>query len=84
MNYCDVCGGKSENTFKVNYAGADYQFDCFECAIYELAPSCAHCGLIILSHGVRVKGELFCSGSCARFQGQGVERDFLRMNGSLK
>ena len=82
MCQCHVCGLESESALKINYNGGNFQFDCFECAIYELAPSCAHCGLIVLSHGVRVNQQLYCSGSCARFQGQGGQQDFFRHRGT--
>jgi hypothetical protein len=33
-----------------------YTFDCFECAIQALAPTCAHCQSRVIGHGVGGQG----------------------------
>ena len=47
--------------------GEKHVFDSFECAIHALAPRCAHCGCIIIGHGMEVgDGEFYCCAHCAR------------------
>ena len=63
---CDVCGNHYENSFTVTLGDESYVFDCFECAIHALAPSCGHCGCKVIGHGVSREGEIFCCDHCAR------------------
>src|SRR6266702_910503 len=63
---CEVCGNEYESAFTVTLDGDTYAFDCFECAIHALAPSCAHCGCKVIGHGVSRQGEIFCCDHCAR------------------
>ena len=44
-------------------------FDCFECAIHALAPTCKQCGVRVLGHGVEVAGFIFCCANCAEAYG---------------
>ncbi len=69
MAICDVCGNEYDKTFDIVYQGRTYTFDCFECAIHELAPNCAHCGVKIIGHGVEKNSKIFCSAHCARQEG---------------
>ena len=65
MDYCEVCGNGYEKPMKIMLGGRQYTFDCFECAIHALAPSCEACGLGILGHGVETNGKMYCSNHCA-------------------
>jgi hypothetical protein len=69
MAECVTCGNEYEQSFEVTMGGQSYTFDCFECAIHRLAPSCATCGCRILGHGVQSKDAVFCCAHCARQQG---------------
>jgi hypothetical protein len=44
-------------------------FDSFECAIHQLAPTCAHCGCRIVGHGIEAGSQMFCCANCARHNG---------------
>jgi len=65
MAQCDVCGNHYDKTMEIRLRGKTGTYDCFECAIYALAPSCTHCGCRVIGHGVEVKGKIFCCGHCA-------------------
>jgi hypothetical protein len=69
MAKCDVCGNDYDKAFTVNAAGRQRTYDCFECAIHELAPDCAHCGCKVIGHGVEQGGRFFCCAHCARQAG---------------
>ena len=69
MAKCEVCGNDYDKSFEVIAAGAKHVFDSFECAIHQLAPSCARCGCRILGHGVEADGLFFCGANCARHAG---------------
>jgi hypothetical protein len=54
--------------------GRNYVFDCFECAVHALAPTCAHCGCRILGHGTEAGGIYYCCAHCAQTEGvRGVD-----------
>jgi len=75
MAVCSMCGNDYEDAFAViTRDGRSLTFDCFECAIHELAPTCAHCGCRVLGHGVEVARVVYCCGHCAR-EGAGREAD---------
>ena len=63
---CEVCGNHYEDSFTVTLADETYVFDCFECAIHALAPTCAHCGCKVIGHGLARDGEIFCGEHCVR------------------
>ncbi len=66
MAICDACGNEYDKTFEVKVAlGKTYTFDSFECAIHLLAPTCAHCTVRIVGHGLESGGRLFCCDHCA-------------------
>lgn len=75
MAKCDVCGNTYDKSFEVTVAGSSYTFDCFECAIHRLAPTCAHCRCRILGHGSEVAGLQYCCAHCARQAGATEIRD---------
>ncbi len=70
MGHCATCGNDYDKTFEVHQDGRTYTFDCFECAIHKLAPSCTHCGCRVLGHGVEEDGAIYCGASCARAAGK--------------
>lgn len=77
MARCFVCGNEYDKSFKVLTNGQEHVFDCFECAIQALAPSCQRCGCRIIGHGAEAKGNLFCSAHCASEAGEPALRDRL-------
>jgi hypothetical protein len=56
-------------------AGKTHTFDSFECAIHALAPSCAHCGIKIVGHGLEAAGDIYCCEHCASEAGVKGLRD---------
>jgi len=75
MGQCEVCGNEYDKAFEVVMAGRSHVFDSFECAIHALAPSCAHCGCVIVGHGVEAAGRFYCCAHCAETQGVTAARD---------
>lgn len=69
MATCDFCGNQYDKTFEVLMDGDRYTFDCFECAIHQLAPTCAHCGVRIIGHGLEANGTFYCCAHCAEQEG---------------
>jgi hypothetical protein len=66
MARCDVCGNDYHDAFTVTVGGHKHTFDCFECAIHMLAPTCAHCGCKVIGHGVEQDGSVFCCAHCVK------------------
>lgn len=60
MPKCDKCGNDYDKAFQVVAGGKTHTFDSFECAIHTLAPTCVHCGVRIVGHGL-VKRAAGCS-----------------------
>ena len=77
MATCDGCGNDYDKSFQVIAAGKTYIFDSFECGIHLLAPSCAHCSVRIIGHGLESKGRMFCCDHCATKEGVTQLRDRL-------
>lgn len=75
MGKCDSCGNEYDKAFQVTKAGNTYTFDSFECAIHKLAPSCAHCGVRIIGHGLESGDRMFCCDHCATKSGVTELRD---------
>ncbi|MCW5659589.1 MAG: hypothetical protein KIT60_17960 [Burkholderiaceae bacterium] len=72
MPRCHTCGNDYAKAFEVTTAaGQRFTFDSIECAAYKLAPSCAHCGCLILGHGIEDGSSMYCCAHCAR--GSGVD-----------
>jgi hypothetical protein len=69
MGTCATCGNEYENTILIVHDGKEYEFDCFECAISQLAPECARCGVRIIGHGVQHDSEIYCCAHCAHQAG---------------
>jgi hypothetical protein len=75
MATCEVCGNEYDKAFQVTGPSGKHTFDCFECAIHALAPSCAHCGCRVMGHGVEKDGDVFCCAHCASKEGVTEMRD---------
>lgn len=66
---CEVCGNQYDKAFEVIMLGQSHVFDSFECALYALAPTCAHCGCRIVGHGVEANHAMFCCVHCSKKAG---------------
>ena len=69
MARCETCGNDYDKAFEIALAGKSHVFDSFECAIYALAPKCAHCGCKVIGHGVEANGIFYCCAHCANQEG---------------
>lgn len=72
---CATCGNVYDKAFQVVANGQTYTFDSIECAAQKLAPSCAHCKVRILGHGMEADGRFFCCDHCAERAGVKGLRD---------
>ena len=75
MAKCDVCGNDYDKAFEVRGPQGGGTFDSFECAIHKLAPKCAHCGCMVIGHGIEADGTFYCCANCAREAGEKGARD---------
>ena len=75
MPTCEKCGNDYDKSFQIIAQGATHTFDSFECAIQTLAPTCAHCGVRIVGHGLEKGGRTFCCAHCAGREGAPELRD---------
>ena len=74
MKECDTCGNEYDKCFELTHNSKKYTFDCFECAIHKIAPTCSHCQCKIIGHGVESSGTFYCCASCASMSGvKGLE-----------
>lgn len=69
MGTCARCGNQYDRPLTITLDGKHYSFDCFECAIAELAPVCDSCGARIIGHGVQADSVVYCSVHCAERAG---------------
>ncbi len=69
MKRCQVCGNEYDKTMEIRLNGKTGIFDCFECAIQGMAPTCDHCGCRVIGHGVESDERIFCCASCAKAVG---------------
>ena len=69
MATCQVCGNDYMHSFEVVRNGQSATYDCFECAIHDMAPSCAHCQCRVIGHGIAAGEMVYCCAHCAREQG---------------
>ena len=70
MATCATCGNNYDKAMTVTlYNGESYQFDSLECAIHLLAPTCDHCGVRIIGHGLEANGVIYCCNHCATAAG---------------
>jgi hypothetical protein len=82
MARCEQCGNEYDKAFEVVMNGERHVFDCFECAIHALAPTCGHCGVRIIGHGLEANGSFFCCDHCAEMKGVRALRDRLPASSS--
>jgi len=75
MAECETCGNEYDKPLEIRVDGASHLFDSFECAIHALAPTCHHCGVRIVGHGMESGGSFFCGHHCAQAEGVGELRD---------
>jgi hypothetical protein len=75
MAQCEVCGNEYDKAFDVTRDGETHTFDSFECAIHALAPTCDHCGIRIIGHGIEAGGAMYCCAHCAEASGVAGARD---------
>jgi hypothetical protein len=75
MAKCETCGNDYDKTIQVTTQGRTHTFDSFECAIQALAPTCAHCRVRIIGHGLEKNGRIFCCDHCATEEGVTELRD---------
>jgi hypothetical protein len=75
MAVCDTCGNDYDKAFQVIKDGKTQNFDSFECAIQKLAPTCEHCKVRIIGHGLEAQGRFFCCDHCAGQMGVKGLRD---------
>lgn len=75
MARCEVCGNEYDKAFEVVMGGTSHTFDCFECAIHALAPTCDACGVKIVGHGVEANGTFYCGANCAEAAGITAAQD---------
>jgi len=75
MSVCEHCGNDYDKSFQVIMGGKEHNFDSFECAIHALAPSCTHCGVRIVGHGLESDGKFYCCDHCAEAKGVKGLRD---------
>src|SRR5678809_1475163 len=79
MAICVTCGNDYKKSFQVVMDGNSYTFDCFECAVQRLAPTCAHCGCRVIGHGVETGNDIFCCMSCERMGARPVSYTHLTL-----
>jgi hypothetical protein len=75
MAKCEACGNDYDKSFEVRIDGKEHTFDSFECAIHALAPTCAHCGVRVVGHGVEKDDIVYCCQHCAQREGVSGLRD---------
>jgi predicted Zn-ribbon and HTH transcriptional regulator len=63
---CVNCGFNIEKDYILFINGTEYTFDSFECAVNFVAPRCSHCNSIIMGHGIKHAGEIFCCQTCSK------------------
>lgn len=69
MGKCEVCNNEYDKCFLVSIEGKTHTFDCFECAIHMLAPTCNNCGVKIVGHGMEDNGNYYCCEHCGQAKG---------------
>jgi hypothetical protein len=75
MAVCDCCGNDYDKAFTVTAGKKTMTFDSFECAIHLMAPTCEHCKVRIIGHGLEKSGRMFCCDHCAEKSGVTELRD---------
>ncbi len=75
MGRCSLCGNEYDKCLEITCDDERRIFDCFECAITALAPTCRRCGCRVIGHGVESDGAIYCGAHCARLSGLPDARD---------
>ncbi|WP_270373811.1 hypothetical protein [Marinicauda sp. Alg238-R41] len=65
MARCEQCGNDYHSPIEITMKGKSHTYDCFECAIEQLAPRCAKCSTRVIGHGLEADGAVYCCGHCA-------------------
>jgi hypothetical protein len=75
MAICASCGNDYDRCIEVTSArGETRTYDCFQCAIADMAPICESCGCRIIGHGRETaKGEMYCCDHCAAKENAQIE-----------
>ena len=68
-------GNDYDKPMEITVHGETHYFDCFECAIHALAPTCAHCSCRVVGHGMEKAGKIYCCAHCAKASGVQELRD---------
>lgn len=66
MAICNNCGNNDKSCLQIIYNNKKYHFDCFQCAIFLLAPCCQSCGLQIIGHALDISESEFCCNHCLK------------------
>lgn len=69
MAICKVCGNDYAHAFDIVRNDQRSTYDCFECAIQDMAPTCAHCQCRVIGHGIAAGALIYCCAHCARAHG---------------
>jgi len=69
MARCETCGNEYDKGIEITRNEERHVFDCFECAIHVMAPTCDHCGCRIIGHGVEGHAAFYCCAHCAQETG---------------
>jgi hypothetical protein len=69
MARCEVCGNEYDKAMEITREGSTRTFDSFECAIHAMAPTCSHCGVRVVGHGVEGGDSIYCCAHCAAEEG---------------
>jgi hypothetical protein len=69
MATCKVCGNDYAHSFEITRGAHRATYDCFECAIHDLAPVCDHCQCRVIGHGIEAGESIYCCAHCAREHG---------------
>lgn len=69
MTRRETCGDEYARPISVTVHGEAHDCDSFECAIHTLVPTCGHCGIRIIGHGVERGVPIYCGANCARQAG---------------
>lgn len=70
MGVCETCGNHHHDTFTVLIHNQTHEFDCLQCAIQVVAPTCTSCSCRILGQVIEENGLYYCGSHCLRIAGQ--------------
>lgn len=70
MGICEFCGNHIKDSLKIVAHNREHEFDCFQCAIQSLAPTCASCSCRIIGQSIDENGFCYCGLHCQRMAGR--------------